>query len=130
MWVGRSTSASGHIVHHAPLCGPAQPGERVADRGPIVCLCGTKPLLAARPPSLITPLMNRPVEFTAEALEDIDDLPEIARALSRAAELGRIVCGQSDPCTLELVIEQLRVLYRLEDHQIVVLGADLALVYH
>jgi DNA-binding transcriptional LysR family regulator len=66
----------------------------------------------------------RPVEFTREALEDIEDLPEIARALSRAAETGRIVCGQSDPFMLELVIERLRVLYRLEDHLILVLGAD------
>lgn len=69
----------------------------------------------------------RPVEFTHEALEDIEDLVEVARALSASAEGGRIVCGQSDPCTLELVIERLRVLYRLEEHQIVVLGADLVL---
>jgi hypothetical protein len=72
----------------------------------------------------------RPVEFTREALEDIEDLPEVARELSRSAELGRIVCGQSDPRTLELVIERLRVLYRLEDHLILVLGADSAFVYH
>jgi hypothetical protein len=72
----------------------------------------------------------RPVEFTREALEDIEDLPEVARALSQSAEYGRIVCGQSDPRTLELVIEQLRVLYRLEDHLILVLGADLALLRH
>jgi hypothetical protein len=75
-------------------------------------------------------MTSKPVEFTQEALEDIDDLPEVARALSRSAELGRIVCGQSDPCTLELVIEQLRVLYRLEDNLIVVLCADLAGAYH
>jgi hypothetical protein len=74
--------------------------------------------------------MVRPVEFTPEALEDIEDLPEVAHALSRAAELGRIVCGQSDPFTLELVIEQLLVLYRLEEHQIVVLGADSLVAYH
>lgn len=74
--------------------------------------------------------MARPVEFTKEALEDIEDLPEIASALSQAAELGRVVCGQSDPLMLELVIEQLRVLYRLEEHQIVVLGADPAISYH
>lgn len=73
--------------------------------------------------------MSRPIEFTTEALEDIEDLPEVARALSRSAELGRIVCGQSDPRTLELVIEQLRVLYRLEDHQIIVLAADCALLH-
>jgi DNA-binding transcriptional LysR family regulator len=72
----------------------------------------------------------RPVEFTREALEDIDDLPEVARALSRAAESGRIVCGQSDPCMLELVIERLRVLYRLEDQLIVVLGADASVSIH
>ena len=75
-------------------------------------------------------MAGRPVEFTQEALEDIEDLPEVARALSRSAELGRIVCGQSDPCTLELVIERLRVLYRLEEDQIVVLCADTAFVYH
>lgn len=72
----------------------------------------------------------RPVEFTREALEDIEDLPEVARALSQAAECGRIVCGQSDPRNLELVIERLRVQYRLEDHLIVVLGADLAFAMH
>ncbi|MET0286422.1 MAG: hypothetical protein ABW352_18215 [Polyangiales bacterium] len=72
----------------------------------------------------------RPVEFTREALEDIDDLPEVARALSRAAETGRIVCGQSDPCMLELVIERLRVLYRLEDQVILVLGADASVLIH
>ncbi len=72
----------------------------------------------------------RPVEFTREALEDIDDLPEVARALSLAAECGRIVCGQSDPFVLELVIERLRVLYRLEDQLIVVLGADSTVLPH
>ncbi len=74
--------------------------------------------------------MTRPVEFTPEALEDIEDLPEVARALSECAELGRIVCGQSDPCTLELVVERLRVLYRLEEHQILVLAADQAFFFH
>lgn len=72
----------------------------------------------------------RPVEFTREALEDIEDLPGVARLLSRAAESGRIVCGQSDPCVLELEIERLRVLYRLEDHLIVVLGADALRLLH
>ncbi|MDB4976193.1 MAG: hypothetical protein JWN48_4534 [Myxococcaceae bacterium] len=75
-------------------------------------------------------MASKPVEFTEEALEDIEDLPEIARALSQSAELGRIVCGQSDPCTLELVIERLRVLYRLEENQIVVLCADAEFAYH
>lgn len=74
--------------------------------------------------------MSVPVEFTPEALEDIDDLTEIARALSEYSELGRIVCGQSDPLTLELVIERLRVQYRVEEHQITVLGADLAFSLH
>lgn len=74
--------------------------------------------------------MSVPVEFTPEALEDIDDLSEIARALSEYSELGRIVCGQSDPRTLELVIERLRVQYRVEEHQITVLGADLAFSLH
>ncbi|HEX5661047.1 MAG TPA: hypothetical protein VFX59_27835 [Polyangiales bacterium] len=72
----------------------------------------------------------RPVEFTREALEDIEDLPEIARALSQAAEFGRIVCGQSDPCMLELVIERLRVMYRLDDRLILVVSADSALLTH
>ena len=74
-------------------------------------------------------MSSRPVEFTREALEDIEDLPEIARALSQTAESGRIVCGQSDPCMLELVIERLRVLYRLEDQLILVLGADTAMLH-
>ena len=74
--------------------------------------------------------MAVPVEFTPEALEDIDDLTEIAKALSEFSELGRIVCGQSDPRMLELVIERLRVQYRIEDHQITVLGADLACALH
>lgn len=104
--------------------------EAVERDRPIVLTVRTNRLIDSEAPSLIEAVMHRPVEFTVEALEDIDDLPEVARALSRSAELGRIVCGQSDPRTLELVIEQLRVLYRLEDHQIVVLGADLALVYH
>jgi hypothetical protein len=67
-----------------------------------------------------------PVEFTLEALEDIDDLVSVARKLSRVAPLGRIACGQGDPFLREVVIDRLRLLYRLEETQIVVLGADLS----
>jgi hypothetical protein len=65
-----------------------------------------------------------PVEFTLEALEDIDDLPLIASQLTRAAECGRIACGQADPDVRELLVGQNRVLYRLEEEQIVVLSAE------
>jgi hypothetical protein len=65
-----------------------------------------------------------PVEFTVEALEDIEDLSEIARELTRAADHGRIVCGQSDPDLRELLLGAHRVLYRMEDEQIVVLSAE------
>jgi len=65
-----------------------------------------------------------PVEFTQEAMEDIEDLPRLARQLSRALDFGRVLCGQSDPCTREIVIEDLRILYRVEREQIVVLSAD------
>jgi hypothetical protein len=65
-----------------------------------------------------------PVEFTTEALEDIEDLSEIARELTRAAEHGRIVCGQSDPNLRELLLGAHRVLYRVEEEQIVVLSAE------
>jgi len=66
-----------------------------------------------------------PVEFTLDAMEDIDDLPRVARVLSRVAEAGRVACGQPDPWTREVRIDGQRVLYRLEHEQIVVLGADL-----
>jgi hypothetical protein len=65
-----------------------------------------------------------PVEFTLEALEDIEDIVSMARKLSRQADDGRIACGQSDPSTRELVIDHTRLLYRLEATQILVLGAD------
>ena len=68
--------------------------------------------------------MSLPVEFMPEALEDIEDLPRVARLLTRLAELGRVACGQSDPLTREVVIDQQRVLYRLESEQIVVLAAE------
>jgi hypothetical protein len=67
-----------------------------------------------------------PVEFTLEALEDIEDLVSVARKLSRVAPLGRIACGQADPFLREVVIDRLRLLYRLEEKQILVLGADLS----
>lgn len=70
--------------------------------------------------------MGRPVEFTLEAMEDIEDLPHVARQLSRLGELGRVACGQTDACLRELVVDEQRVLYRLERDQIVVLGASVA----
>jgi hypothetical protein len=77
-----------------------------------------------------------PVEFTLEALEDIEDLPRVARTLSVLVEgrgsaqepwgnAGRAACGQADPLTREVLIDGQRVLYRLEREQIVVLSAEL-----
>ena len=68
--------------------------------------------------------MGLPVEFTLEAMEDIDDLPHVARQVSRLAKRGRIACGQTDPRLRELIVDQQRVLYRVEREQIVVLGAS------
>ena len=65
-----------------------------------------------------------PVEFTLRALEDIEDVQSVARELARAPELGRIACGQGDPRVLSIALGKLRVLYRLESEQIVVLGAE------
>jgi hypothetical protein len=65
-----------------------------------------------------------PVEFTQEAMAEIDDLPRVARLLSRMVDFGRVVCGQADPLLRELVIDEQRVLYRVEREQIVVLSAD------
>jgi hypothetical protein len=68
--------------------------------------------------------LSLPVEFTLEALEDIEDIVGVARRLSREADRGRIACGQSDPATRTLVIDHTRLLYRLEPTQILVLSAD------
>jgi hypothetical protein len=65
-----------------------------------------------------------PVEFTLEALDDIEDIISVARKLSRVATLGRVACGQSDPFMREVSIGRTRLLYRLEETQILVLGAD------
>lgn len=81
--------------------------------------------------------MGRPVEFTLEAMEDIEDLPYVARQLSRLGELGCVACGQADPCLRELIVDgrasagepllsALRVLYRVEPDQILVLAASVA----
>jgi hypothetical protein len=81
--------------------------------------------------------VGRPIEFTLEAMEDIEDLPAVARQLSRLGELGRVACGQADPCLRELIVDAraradepmvhaLRVLYRVEPDQIVVLSASAA----
>lgn len=59
-------------------------------------------------------------------MEDIEDLPRMARKLSRMVDLGRVACGQADPRVRELCIDDLRVLYRVEREQIVVLSADKA----
>lgn len=67
--------------------------------------------------------MVLPVEFTQEAMEDIDDLPRVARLLSRMVDRGRVACGQADPLMRELVIDDQRLLYRVEREQIVVLSA-------
>ncbi len=68
--------------------------------------------------------MALPVEFTQDAMADIEDLPRLARQLSKALEFGRVLCGQPDPCTREIVIEELRIVYRVEREQVVVLSAD------
>jgi hypothetical protein len=65
-----------------------------------------------------------PIEFMPDALEEIDDLCAIARKLTHAAELGRIACGQADPEVRELIIDDNRLMYRIEDEQIVVLSAE------
>jgi hypothetical protein len=65
-----------------------------------------------------------PVEFTQEAMQDIDDLPRVARLLSRMVDFGKVACGQDDPLLREVVIDDLLVMYRVERDQIVVLSAD------
>ena len=65
-----------------------------------------------------------PVEFTQEAMQDIDDLPRVARLLSRMVDFGKVACGQADPLLREVVIDDLRLMYRVERDQIVVLSAD------
>ncbi len=67
--------------------------------------------------------MGLPVEFTRKAMEDIEDLPYVARQLSRLGELGSVASGQADPCLRELTVDRQRVLYRVEREQIVVLSA-------
>ena len=71
--------------------------------------------------------MGLPIEFTLEAMEDIEDLPHVARQLSRLADFGAVACGQCDPLLRELVVDERRLLYRVEREQIVVLSATLAL---
>jgi hypothetical protein len=65
-----------------------------------------------------------PIEFMPDALEEIDDLCSIAKQLTVTAELGRIACGQADPELRELIIDGSRLLYRVEEEQIVVLSAE------
>lgn len=65
-----------------------------------------------------------PVEFTQEAMQDIDDLPRVARLLSRMVDFGKVACGQADPLLREVVIDDLLLMYRVERDQIVVLSAD------
>lgn len=68
--------------------------------------------------------MVRSVEFELDALDELDDLPAIARQLTVLAELGRVVCGQSDPMLWELQIDEKRVLYRVEGDEILVVAAE------
>ena len=69
-----------------------------------------------------------PVEFLLEALEDLEDLPAIARQLTALAPEGRVACGQSDPGLLELTLREghreKRLIYRYEPEQILVLSAE------
>jgi hypothetical protein len=65
-----------------------------------------------------------PVEFTQEAMQDIDDLPRVARLLSRMVDFGKVACGQGDPLLREVIIDDQCVMYRVEREQIVVLSAD------
>ncbi len=66
----------------------------------------------------------RSVEFALEALDDLEDLPTIARQLTVLAELGKVVCGQSDPELWELQIDEKRVFYRVQCDEIIVVGAE------
>ncbi len=68
--------------------------------------------------------MALPVEFLIEALDDLDDLPKIARQLTRMADHGRARCGQTDPDLLELILGEKRLIYRVEAEQILVLWAE------
>lgn len=68
--------------------------------------------------------MSLPVEFMLEAMEELDDLPAIARQITALADLGRVACGQSDPNLLELTLGAKRLIYRCESEQILVLFAE------
>ena len=68
--------------------------------------------------------MALPVEFLIEALEDLEDLPAIARQLTSMADLGRVACGQADPGLRELKLGEKRLFYRCEEEQILVLWAE------
>jgi uncharacterized protein YabN with tetrapyrrole methylase and pyrophosphatase domain len=74
--------------------------------------------------SIETMRTSLPVEFTHEALDDVYDIVAMARVLSRAAESGRVACGQSDPRVREMTVDLHRVIYRIEESQVVVLGAE------
>ncbi len=69
-----------------------------------------------------------PIEFLLEAMEELEDLPAIARQLTALAAQGRVACGQSDEGLLELTVSekqgQKRLIYRCESEQIVVLSAE------
>lgn len=68
--------------------------------------------------------MSLPVEFMLEAMEELDDLPAIARQITALADLGRVACGQPDPSLLELTVGEKRLIYRCESEQILVLFAE------
>lgn len=65
-----------------------------------------------------------PVEFTMQALKDLEDISAIARELSARADQGQVLCGQPDPQTRQLFIGPTRVVYRVEADQITVLCAE------
>jgi hypothetical protein len=64
------------------------------------------------------------VEFSLEALEDLEDLPAIAKQLKLLADEGRIACGQPDPSVRELEIARRRILYRQRGDELEVITAE------
>jgi len=68
--------------------------------------------------------MALPVEFLLDALDELEDLPAIARLLTTMADHGRVRCGQGDPGLLELTLGEKRLIYRFEAEQILVLSAE------
>ena len=65
-----------------------------------------------------------PVEFTLQALRAVEDISAVARELSKRAQQGVVLCGQSDPDVRQLHIDTLRIGYRIESDLITVLWAE------